>query len=166
MNGNPFIVFVHLKRGNDPVRRHDTGQTFIGEDFEKDVDGVEATAWLTSVPFECPKISHHHSRLPRRTVHAGFGSSFKRSEHDMRDLPELPESRRVSPADVHSKERPDGKKQTPRGRAQDRARVAGGQDHEVNYEATKEGVSKDTVKKAVKRAGNSRKKVEAQIGRH
>jgi predicted DNA-binding protein (UPF0251 family) len=34
------------------------------------------------------------------------------------------------------------------------------------YEARKEGVSKDTVKKAVKSAGNSRKKVEAEIGRH
>ncbi|MBY5400961.1 DUF3606 domain-containing protein [Rhizobium leguminosarum] len=52
---------------------------------------------------------------------------------------------------------------TSRGRAQDRARVAGGQDHEVNYEAKKEGVSKDAVKKAVKSAGNSRKKVEAEI---
>jgi len=57
-------------------------------------------------------------------------------------------------------------KQTSRGRAQDRARVAGGQDHEVSYEAKKEGVSKDKVKKAVKSAGNSRKKVEAEIGRH
>ena len=47
---------------------------------------------------------------------------------------------------------------TPRGRAQDRAKVAVGQDHEVRYEATKEGVSTDTVKKAV----NSRKKVEAE----
>ncbi|PDS66217.1 DUF3606 domain-containing protein [Rhizobium anhuiense] len=54
---------------------------------------------------------------------------------------------------------------TSRGRAQDRARVAGGQDHEVKYEATKEGVSKDSVKKAVKSAGNSRKKVEAEIDR-
>ncbi|TAX38962.1 DUF3606 domain-containing protein [Rhizobium leguminosarum] len=54
---------------------------------------------------------------------------------------------------------------TSRGRAQDRARVAGGQDHEVKYEATKEGVSKDAVKKAVKSAGNSRKKVEGEIGR-
>ncbi|WP_414814746.1 DUF3606 domain-containing protein [Rhizobium sp. IY2] len=54
---------------------------------------------------------------------------------------------------------------TSRGRAQDRARVAGGQDHEVKYEAKKEGVSKDAVKKAVKSAGNSRKKVEAGIGR-
>lgn len=54
---------------------------------------------------------------------------------------------------------------TSRGHAQDRARVAGGQDHEVKYEATKKGVSKDAVKKAVKSAGNSRKKVEAEIGR-
>ncbi|MBX5174457.1 DUF3606 domain-containing protein [Rhizobium sp. NZLR1b] len=57
------------------------------------------------------------------------------------------------------------KTQTSRGRVQDRARVAGGQDHEVKYEAEKEGVSKDTVRKAVKSAGNSRKKVEAEIGR-
>ena len=50
-----------------------------------------------------------------------------------------------------------------RGRVQDRAKVAGGQDHEVRYEAKKEGVSKDTVKKVVKSAGNSRKKIEAEI---
>lgn len=55
---------------------------------------------------------------------------------------------------------------TSRGRAQDRARVAAGQEHEVRYEAKKEGVSKDTVKKAVKTAGNSRRKVEAELGRH
>ncbi|MGX9992579.1 DUF3606 domain-containing protein (plasmid) [Rhizobium sp. Z1P35] len=55
---------------------------------------------------------------------------------------------------------------TPRGRAQDRAKVAGGQDHEVRYEAKKEGVTKESVKKAVKTAGNSRKKVEAEISRH
>jgi hypothetical protein len=54
---------------------------------------------------------------------------------------------------------------TSRGRAQDRAKVAAGQDHEVRYEARKEGVLKDTIKKAVKTAGNSRKKVEAEIGR-
>ncbi|MBW9052460.1 DUF3606 domain-containing protein [Rhizobium mesosinicum] len=53
-----------------------------------------------------------------------------------------------------------------RGRAQDRAKVAAGQDHEVRYEAKKEGVPKDKVRKAVKTAGNSRKKVEAEIGRH
>ncbi|MBY5651779.1 DUF3606 domain-containing protein [Rhizobium leguminosarum] len=46
---------------------------------------------------------------------------------------------------------------------QDRARVAGGQDHEVRYEAKKEGVSKGAVKDAVKDVGNSRKKVEAKL---
>jgi hypothetical protein len=57
------------------------------------------------------------------------------------------------------------KTQRPRGRTQDRARVAGGQDHEVDYETKKEGVSQETVRKAVKSAGNSRKKVEAEIRR-
>ena len=52
---------------------------------------------------------------------------------------------------------------TKRGRAQDRARVAGGQDHEVRYEAKKEGVAKDVVKSAVKDVGNSRTKVEANL---
>ncbi|MDK4728754.1 DUF3606 domain-containing protein [Rhizobium phaseoli] len=55
--------------------------------------------------------------------------------------------------------------QTDKGRAQDRARVAGGQDHEVKYEAKKEGVSKGEVKHAVKEVGNSRKKVEAKLDR-
>lgn len=50
-----------------------------------------------------------------------------------------------------------------RGRAQDRAKVAAGQDHEVRYEAKKEGVSKTQVKKAVKEVGNSREKVEAEL---
>ena len=52
---------------------------------------------------------------------------------------------------------------TSRGRAQDRARVAGKQDHEVRYEAKKEGVSKDAVKASVKSVGNSRSKVEADL---
>ena len=46
---------------------------------------------------------------------------------------------------------------------QDRARVAGKQDHEVRYEAKKEGVSKAEVKDAIKEAGNGRKKVEAEL---
>ncbi|AJD41680.1 hypothetical protein RGR602_CH02354 [Rhizobium gallicum bv. gallicum R602sp] len=50
-----------------------------------------------------------------------------------------------------------------RGRNQDRARVAGGQDHEVRYEAKKEGVSKDKVKQTVKEVGNSRAKVEERL---
>ena len=52
---------------------------------------------------------------------------------------------------------------TSRGRAQDRERVAGGQDHEVQYEAKKTGVSKDKVKKTVEEVGNSRDSVEAQL---
>ena len=54
--------------------------------------------------------------------------------------------------------------QTTRGRAQDRAKVAGGQDHEVRYEADKTGKSKDDVKEAVKSAGNSREAVEKKLG--
>ncbi|CAD7024903.1 hypothetical protein REJC140_00550 [Pseudorhizobium endolithicum] len=53
--------------------------------------------------------------------------------------------------------------QTNRGRAQDRARVAAGQDHEVRYEAHKEGVSKAAVRDAVLEVGNSRNKVEAKL---
>jgi hypothetical protein len=52
---------------------------------------------------------------------------------------------------------------TSRGRAQDRERVAGGQEHEVKYEADKENVFKDEVRSAVKNAGNSRIKVEAEL---
>ena len=53
--------------------------------------------------------------------------------------------------------------QTPRGRKQDRARVATGQPHEVRYEAEKEGVSREAIKNAVKEVGHSRKKVEAKL---
>jgi len=55
--------------------------------------------------------------------------------------------------------------ETNRGRAQDRAKVAGGQDYEVNYEARKTGASKDRVREAVKDVGNSRKKVEQKLGK-
>jgi hypothetical protein len=54
-------------------------------------------------------------------------------------------------------------KTSSRGRAQDRSKVAGGQDYEVNYEQQKTGTSKTAVKKAVASAGNSRKKVEQQL---
>jgi hypothetical protein len=54
---------------------------------------------------------------------------------------------------------------TPRGRKQDRARVAGNQDYEVSYEAKKSGRSASAVKKAVKKVGNSRKKVERKLAR-
>ena len=51
------------------------------------------------------------------------------------------------------------KTKTTRGRAQDRARVAGGQKYEVAYEAKKTGKTASAVRKAVKKAGNSRKNV-------
>jgi hypothetical protein len=53
---------------------------------------------------------------------------------------------------------------TSRGCSQDRKLVAGGQDYEVRYEAKKSGRSKSAVKKAVKKVGNSRKKVERRLG--
>ncbi|GLR98673.1 hypothetical protein ACVIU7_004344 [Bradyrhizobium liaoningense] len=57
------------------------------------------------------------------------------------------------------------KSKTARGRKQDRARVAGGQDHEVQYEAKKTRKSASAVKKAVKKVGNTRKRVERRLGR-
>lgn len=50
-------------------------------------------------------------------------------------------------------------KRSTRGRAQDRAKVAGGQDYEVAYAARKSGKPASAVRKAVKKVGNSRKKV-------
>jgi hypothetical protein len=55
--------------------------------------------------------------------------------------------------------------ETTRGRNQDRAKVAGGQDHEVKYEGAKTGASKNDVRAAVKDAGNSRAKVEGKLGK-
>jgi Protein of unknown function (DUF3606) len=57
------------------------------------------------------------------------------------------------------------KTKTARGRKQDRARVAGGQDYEVRYEAKKTGKAAASVKKAVKKVGNARKRVEKRLGR-
>ena len=54
---------------------------------------------------------------------------------------------------------------TARGRKQDRARVAGGQKYEVSYEAKKTGRSASAVRKAVKKVGNVRKKVETKLPR-
>jgi uncharacterized protein DUF3606 len=51
------------------------------------------------------------------------------------------------------------KKHTARGSKQDRARVAGGQDHEVSYTAKKTRKSGASVRKTVKRVGSSRKRV-------
>jgi|tagenome__1003787_1003787.scaffolds.fasta_scaffold20774760_2 hypothetical protein len=47
----------------------------------------------------------------------------------------------------------------------DCARVAGGQDYETRYEARKTGRSKPAVKKALKKVGNSRKRVERSLSR-
>jgi hypothetical protein len=60
---------------------------------------------------------------------------------------------------------PRAKKKTARGRKQDRARVAGGQNYEVKYESKKTRRSASAVKKAVKKVGNSRKRVEKRLGR-
>ncbi|RXH41615.1 DUF3606 domain-containing protein [Bradyrhizobium zhanjiangense] len=57
------------------------------------------------------------------------------------------------------------KKQSARGRKQDRARVAGEQEYEVRYEAKKTRRSASALKKAVKKVGSSRKKVERRLGR-
>jgi hypothetical protein len=57
------------------------------------------------------------------------------------------------------------KKAATRGRAQDRARVAGGQKYEVDYEAKKTGRTAPAVKKAVKKVGNIRGKVEKKLAR-
>ncbi len=56
-------------------------------------------------------------------------------------------------------------KKSSRGRQQDRARVAGGQDYELRYESKKTGRSKAAVKKAVKKVGNTRRKVERRLAR-
>lgn len=55
--------------------------------------------------------------------------------------------------------------ETSRGRSQDRNRVAGGQDYEVDYEAEKTGASQQEVKDAINEVGNSRKKVEGELGK-
>jgi hypothetical protein len=51
-------------------------------------------------------------------------------------------------------------KKSPSGRSRDRKLVAGRQKHEVRYTAKKAGVKSKAVKKAVKRVGHSRTKVE------
>jgi Protein of unknown function (DUF3606) len=55
-------------------------------------------------------------------------------------------------------------KKTARGRKQDRPRVAGGLNYELRYESKKTGRSGAAVKKAVKKVGNSRKRVEKRLG--
>jgi hypothetical protein len=56
-------------------------------------------------------------------------------------------------------------KKTARGRKQNRARVAGGQDYEVRYQSKKTGRSASAVKKTVKKVGNTRKSLEKRLGR-
>jgi len=57
------------------------------------------------------------------------------------------------------------KRDTARGGKQDRARVASGQDYEVGYEARKTGKSRGAVKRAVKKVGVGRKRVERELRR-
>lgn len=47
----------------------------------------------------------------------------------------------------------------------DRKLVAGGQKHEVSYEARKTGSTAKQVKSAIKAVGNSRKKVESRLSK-
>jgi hypothetical protein len=54
-------------------------------------------------------------------------------------------------------------KKTTRGRSQDRSKIAGGQEYEVNYEKNKLGVSKEAIRKEIKKEGNSRKKIEKNL---
>jgi hypothetical protein len=54
-------------------------------------------------------------------------------------------------------------KKSAAGRGLDRAFVAGGQDYEVAYEAKKAGKTARSVKKAIKKVGNLRKKVNAAL---
>jgi hypothetical protein len=49
------------------------------------------------------------------------------------------------------------------GRGRDRKLVAGRQRHETGYTAKKTGTKRSAVRKAVKRVGNSRRKVEAEL---
>jgi hypothetical protein len=56
-------------------------------------------------------------------------------------------------------------KRSNRGRNQDRARVAAGQEHEVRYEAKKTGASAADVKRTVQSVGNSRQKVDKALGK-
>jgi hypothetical protein len=57
------------------------------------------------------------------------------------------------------------KAQTSRGRAQDRRLIAGGEKHEVSYEARKTAASAAEVKRAIKSVGNSRRKVEEKLSK-
>ena|SRR5436190_8943137 len=99
---------------------------------------------------------------------AGHADTWKLRK-DMMDMAREWMRARMDEEDVH---KPAGAirrntmtKQTSRGRKQDRARVAGGQNYEVRYEAKKTGKSKGRVKQATKRAGPSRRTVERELRR-
>jgi hypothetical protein len=53
---------------------------------------------------------------------------------------------------------PDNKKDNGQ---QDRSRVAGDQDFEINYMVEKTGATRQEIEQAIKEVGNSREKVEA-----
>ncbi|MBT1517330.1 DUF3606 domain-containing protein [Bradyrhizobium sp. SRL28] len=55
------------------------------------------------------------------------------------------------------------KKQSSRGRKQDRARVAGGQDYELRYTAKK--TKRSGWREGGQESGSSRKRVERRLGR-
>ena len=56
-------------------------------------------------------------------------------------------------------------KKTTRGRSQDRSKVAGGQDYEVEYEKNKLNISGEALKKEIKKEGNSRNKIGEKINK-
>jgi hypothetical protein len=60
-----------------------------------------------------------------------------------------------------------GKKKTAKkaGRKADRSKISGKQPHEVYYVARKFGVKPDVVRGAIKKVGNSREKVYAELGK-
>ncbi len=54
---------------------------------------------------------------------------------------------------------------TTRGRAQDRRKVASGQGYEVNYFATKHGLTREQARNLISRIGNDRDKLNAAAAR-
>jgi Protein of unknown function (DUF3606) len=111
----------------------------------------------------------HAAELSKRLLMRGFIVVAHRSDAEVQARTTPPGTLR-EPAEINfSREgrffmgRP--KKLTTRGRKQDRARVAGGQEYEVRYAAKKTDRSKSAMKRAVKKVGNTRKKVEKRLGR-
>lgn len=65
----------------------------------------------------------------------------------------------VQDSQMATKKKAKKTKRTTRSRSQDRARVAGGQKYELAYTAKKVRKKPAAVRKAIKKVGNSRKKV-------